>query len=497
MPLPLIGEILQRDPRRPALWFNGRWYSYADLDERATRLARRLQSLGVGPGDPVTVLALNHLVHFDLFLAAARLGFVYAPLNRRLAPEHLGGLVAQLKPRFAFLDSRHLHHASLFSCGWTRLADYRDWLAAGEARPLPDRSPDPESLWMMMGTGGSTGAPKWVGLPYRQILANARATVAGWGLREDDCAIQATPCFHVSVNVLVPPLLSVGGRIVLMPQYDPGDYLDHLRRHQATQLFLAPNLYQWLIDHREFGHTDFSGVRRAISGGAPLPDPVAERLRERGLSVYPGYGLTEAGVNCFAHAADDTPSVTHCVGRPLPGIEAVVRKPDGAPCPVGEIGELTLAGSQLCAGYPLQPEEWARQFHQGWLWTGDLASTDSEGRFFIHGRRKDSYLSAGETVYPAEIEMALMRCGGVRDCAVISVPDARWGEAGVAVVSVEPGFKLDPPQLREALRAELPDYKLPSRILLAASLPRTAAGKIDRPALRRQLVDSVHEDTRQ
>jgi fatty-acyl-CoA synthase len=471
-------------PENPAVWFRDRWYTCAEMNRRAERLASRLAEQGVGKGDRVGILALNHLAHLDLLLAAPKLGFIYTPFNYRLSAAEQKPLADELAPILLFFDARHQAQAQATARPLLPLADYDNWLApAGRAPPAPALGPD--DLHMLLCTGGSTGTPKAAMLPYRQTLTNAANTALAWSLSAGHCVIQSTPCFHAALNAFTTPLLWLGGRVVLMESFEPGLYLELSERCGATQWFMVPTMFQMLAEHPRFASADLSHVQWAISGGAPCPTRLAELYRARGIRFRQGYGMTEAGVNCFAISPDDAERHPGAVGRPMPGLDAVIRHPDGSGCAPGETGELTLRGPTVCAGYYGRPRETAESFRDGWLWTGDLARQDERGLYSIVGRRKEMFISGGENVYPAEIESALYQLDEIAECAVLGVTDPRWGEVGLAAVALRPGAKPDAESLKQRLREKLAAYKLPRAFLFLGALPKTGAGKIDKPALRR------------
>lgn len=483
--LDLIQRHAKLSPERPALFFNGRWYSYGELDLRAVRLANRLREAGVTAGDRVGILALNHLAHFDLMLAAPKLGYIHVPFNHRLSTAELARMAAQIEPRLLFADGRHFANAQALGVPVLALESYSDWLEPAGDEPPPAPELDQESTWMILFTGGSTGQPKGAMLSYRQLLLNARLTADTWQLDDQDCAIQCTPCFHAAVNVLSLPLLHCGGRVVLMSHFDADEYLGHVALHRATVLFMVPTMYQMLIDFEDFEEADLGSVRWAISGGAPCPEPVRQAFVERGVHFKQGYGMTEAGVNCFNIEIDEADLQPDSVGRPMPRMEMVIRNPDGEPVVPGAVGELTLRGPMVFSGYWRQPEETAQALRDGWLWTGDLARVGSDGHTCIVGRRKEMYISGGENVYPAEVEAALYRCEGVLECAVTALDDPRWGEQGLAALVLQDGVHRDGESLRQELRPYLAAYKLPRWFYFLRALPKTGAGKIDKASLRR------------
>ncbi len=468
----------------PAVWWRDRWLTYGDMERRSRQLAARLKEWGIQHGDRVSILALNHIAHLDLLLAASRLGFFYTPFNFRLAPDEQRQLAEYIAPALLFHDERHADLATQTQRPLFALDGYEHWLAqAPEWRS--QSSLDDEDIHMLLFTGGSTGLPKAAMIPYRQTQANARATVQDWNITADHCAIQATPCFHAALNAFTTPLLHCGGRVVLMETFEPGVYLQLTEQLAVTHWFLVPTMYQMLVEHPRFASADLSRVQWAISGGAPCPAPLREAFRARGIRFKQGYGMTEAGVNCFALSLDEAERHPEAVGRPMAGLQAVIRQPDASPVKPGDIGELTLKGAQVCAGYYRREPETTEAFRDGWLWTGDLARQDEEGRFYIVGRRKEMYISGGENVYPVEIESVLHQIDGIGEAAVMGVSHPRWGEVGLAAVSLKPATHWNADSLKLELKRRLAGYKVPQQFLFLTSLPKTGAGKINKPEIRR------------
>lgn len=486
MNLDLAARNARRFPMREALWADGRWLTYGELNRRAARLAARLHALGVGHGDRVGILALNHVAHFDLLLAAAKIGCIYTPFNHRLSAEETRALFDYVRPALLLADAANRKLAECFSGPQLALDDYEAWLANADLGSLPARSPcTGASAHMLLFTGGSTGTPKGALIPYRQTLANSRATVRGWRLKRSDCAIQATPCFHAALNVYATPLLAIGGRVVLMSGFEPGEYLRLMQQHRATQLFMVPTMYRMLAEHPDFATADFSSVQGAISGGAPCPPALRDLFAARGIGFRQGFGMTEVGVNCFV--ISETEAQTHplAVGRPLPGLQVVIRQADGRPCAVDAVGELTLRGPQVCTGYFEREHEWAECIRDGWFWTGDLARADAGGLHFITGRRKEMFISGGENVYPAEVEALLYAHPEVLECAVLGVPHESWGEVGLAAIALREGSRLDTAAFGAWVKPRLAGYKRPREFLFMPALPKTAAGKFNKPEIRR------------
>ncbi len=481
MILDVAARRAELTPDAPALLWRGRWLTYGELDDRAERLTDALRRAGVRKGDRVAVLAANHVAHIDLLLATAKTGAVYAPFNVRLAEREQRQIAAYLRPALVMHDEANADKASATGLPAWHLDEHEDRLRAASPEPRPrGREPvvGPEDVQMVLLTGGTTGLPKGAMLPYRQGFYNAVNTVMSWQLRADDCVIQATPCYHAALNAFTVPLFHLGGRVALQPTFDPDDYLRLVREAGATILFLVPTMFHMVATCASFAAADLSGVRWAISGGAPCPEPVRAAFKARGVPMRQGYGLTEAGVNCFATTQEVADRKPRSVGRPMLHAEAVVRRPDGTPCEPNETGELTLRGPHVFAGYFEREEATREVLRDGWLWTGDLAVADDEGVFTIVGRRKEMFISGGENVYPAEVEAAIYDHEAVAECAVVGVPDERWGEVGLACVVLKPGRSLTADELRSFLTPRLARYKLPKRIAFLAELPKSGAGKV-------------------
>ena len=490
MILDVAARRAELTPTAPAVRWQGSWYDYAALDDRAERLAAALLAAGVAPGDRVAVLAHNHLAHLDLILATAKCGAVYSPFNVRLAEPEQRAIADYLRPKVVLHDAEHAAKARATGRTLWSLEEHEARLAEAPLELLsqlrserPDGPVGPEDTQMILLTGGTTGLPKGAMQPYRQGFYNAVNTVMSWGLREDDCVIQATPCFHAAVNAFTVPLLHLGARVVLQRVFDPGEYLRLAEANGATILFLVPTMFQMLAQHPDFAAADLSSVRWAISGGASCPEPVRAAFAERGIDLRQGYGLTEAGVNCFSITREQARERPHSVGKPVLHGRAVVRREDGRPTAADEPGELTLKGQHVFSGYFERPEATAEALRDGWLWTGDLATFDQDGFFTIVGRRKEMFVSGGENVFPVEVESAIYDHGSVAERAVVGVADETWGEVGLAAVVLRRGAELDAAGLRAFLKTRIANYKVPKHIAIVDELPKSAAGKV----LKREL----------
>jgi fatty-acyl-CoA synthase len=481
------------DPARIALVDDARdeAHAYAALDSAAARWSALLARLGVVAGERVAVLAGNRVEQFALLVACWRLGAMLVPLNWRLTAPELALVLANARPRVLVGEGRFRAvaetacDAAAVSPVWHDLDADADHLPDAAAAPHA-RHMDDGAGYLVLYTSGSTGVPKGVVLPRRQLLANAIATTSGWQLTHADVGPVTTPLFHTGGwHVVATPLWHVGGTVVLFDGFDPAHLLGALRRHACTVAFGVPTQLQLLLERPEWGEP-LPALRLLLSGGAPCPDPVIERLAAAGLTYRQGYGLTECGPNCFATTDARARVAPQVVGRPVPLLEARLVDERGHDVRTADTpGELLLRGPQRFREYLFDAERTAEALAPGgWLRTGDLAMRDADGAYRICGRRKELFISGGENVHPGEVENALLALDGVREVAVIGVPDARWGEVGCAFVVPQVPGVLDPTRLVQAARARLAGYKVPREVRVVDALPRLASGKLDRVALR-------------
>ncbi len=471
---------------------SGASWSYGALNTMAARWMVVLSALGAQAGDRIAVLAMNRLEFLPLLAACNRLGAMLVPLNWRLSAAELTLVLRDASPAVLLGESRFqsiaefaVAAANVRAPVWCDLDQDVERLLArgGTARVRPDASPDEAA--MLLYTSGSTGEPKGVIMPHRQLHWNAIATNVAWELTPHDVGPLATPLFHTGGwGVFTLPLLYCGGRIVLLDTFDPDRYLDTLHTQQVTVAFGVPTQLDMLRERPSWGQP-LPALRWFIAGGAPCPQRVRDAVWNAGYTFREGYGLTECGPNCFtttnalAHANPGT------VGHPLPFLQMRTVGDDGAVTGDDLVGELQLRGPQMFGGYFNAPARTAEVVTtDGWLRTGDLAMRRSDGLWAIHGRRKEMYISGGENVFPGEVEAALLNCAGVSAACVVGVPDARWGEVGCAVI-VRRSAAVGPDSnaLLADARTRLAGYKVPKRVVFVEQMPTLGSGKIDRRAV--------------
>jgi len=497
----LLGERARLTPDKLALVFvpSGQRLTYRELDDRAARCAAAWSGgLGLGEGDRVGLLAHNSIEFLDCFFAAGKSGVVLVPLGTRLTPHELEHIVRDSGMRTLIYDSALAETVR----GLRRLVRLDRWIAldekvadedlpwsdllSGNPAPGPCARVSPEDTYCLLYTSGTTGKPKGVMVPHRMVSWNGVNTAIGWQLREDDVSSIFTPLYHAgALGAFLTPIIAIGGTIVLHRTFDVSEVWRTIERERCTVVLGVPTIWKLLMEAPEFATVDLSHVRWLISGGAPLPLYIIEAYQRRGVVFRQGYGLTEVGVNCFAMTNEDSVRKKGSIGKPLPFTEAKLIGEDGGEVAVGEVGELLLRGPHVSTGYWNNPEATAASYDaDGWFHTGDSARRDEEGFFTIAGRKKDMFISGGVNVYPAEIEGELLLHPAVQDAAVVGVPDAAWGEVGVAFVVLRPGIVATGEELTAFLGGRLARYKLPKRFAFVESLPRTPYGKVVKSELR-------------
>jgi fatty-acyl-CoA synthase len=468
-------------------------HTYAELDAGADRWARTLTALGVQPGDRVATLTGNRVETIELFFGALRVGAVLVPFNWRLAAPELAPVLADAAPVLVVAEGRFraLGEAAVaLTSARTRWIDLdtdvpalmRSAMSGG--RPRHTVSPDDPA--MLLYTSGSTGKPKGAILPHRQIFYNAVATTVGWGIGPADVAIVANPFFHTGGwHVFSTPLWHRGGTVVLFDQFVATPFLDAIVEEGITLAFSVPTQIAMLTQSPAWGR-HLPSLRFLISGGAPCPQSLGDRVRAAGIRFREGYGLTECGPNCFAITDEEALRRPGAVGWPAPFLEMRVVEGGGQrDAGDGEAGELLLRGPQMFAGYFNDPVRTAEAVDaDGWLHTGDLASRDADGAYRICGRKKDMFISGGENVFPGEVEAALSECPGVAEAVVVGVPDEKWGEVGRAFVVPRDGEALAVEHVVAFARRRLAGYKVPKSVVVVAELPRLGSGKADRATLK-------------
>jgi len=508
-----IGDYLGRrevySPERVAIIDAGKpgepHYSYAQMNAHANQLANFLRGeVGVGRGDRVGIFARDGSEHIDLFCALGKLGAIHTAFNWRLHPVELAGLIEQTTPKALIYAGEFAPIIGQIQAGATSITHYLHIDGPGVTGSLPfesvrDTAPaDPvtceeveaEDIAALLFTGGTTGLPKAAQISHRQIAWNTLNTVIH-DVTHDDVYLNVFPMFHTGgLFVYTLPQIILGGTTILTRQFDPAQALELIERYRVTFFGGVPAMYQMMAQAPNWAEADLSSLRFCTSGGAPLPVPLVEKYTaEKRVRFKQGFGMTEFGPGIFALAPEDAIRKAGSIGRPNFFVDARIVDEHGRSLGPCERGELVLKGPSYGSGYFANAEASAAAVDsEGWFHTGDVAFYDEEWYFFIVDRVKDMFISGGENVYPAEIEAALYQHPTVHMCAVVGIPDARWGEVGLACAVLKPGAAATEEELLAHLSGHLARYKVPKHVVFLDSLPISAAGKILKRELREQFV---------
>lgn len=469
----LLAERARITPDKLALVSleTGERLTYADLDQRTDRAAAALQSAGIGSGDRYGLLALNCADYVPYFFAARRLDAIAVPLSTRATEHELQQIVADCGMKAAWVGPEFAN----------MLAGVPRVVATSGGSFTPTRSaPNAEAIHCLLYTSGTTGKPKGVMIPRRQLLFNGYNTVLNWGLRDDDVSPVFTPMYHAGgLAAFLIPIFCAGGTIVVHKSFNVTEVWQTIERERCTVVLGVPTIWKVLMEAPEFATAKLDHVRAFYSGGAPLPAYLIEAYQKRGVVFKQGYGMTEVGVNCFTMSVDDSYRKQGSIGRPMMFTEVELRNTDG------DVGEMYIRGPHVSRGYWNNEAATAESYLEGgWFRTGDLARRDADGFFYIAGRRKEMFITGGVNVYPAEIEAELVQHPSVADAAVIPVSDDKWGEVGVAFVVAR---DVTPDDLASYLTLRISKYKVPKRFVFVDTLPRTPYGKVEKGKLREQL----------
>jgi fatty-acyl-CoA synthase len=440
----------------------GQRLTYAELDVRTERAAGTLRAL-VEPGERVGLLAHNSVEFIELFFAAGRAGVIVVPLSTRATPHELAHIARDCGMQALFRGEEFA--SALPSVERQYSLQHRE-----EATAARNAATKEEDVYCLLYTSGTTGKPKGVMIPKRQLYWNGYNTALNWGLREDDVSPIFTPLYHAGgLAAFLIPMFCAGGTMVLHRSFEATEVWRVIQEERCTVVLGVPTIWKLLMERPEFERADLAHVRWFISGGAPLPQYVIDAYQKRGVVFKQGYGMTEVGVNCFTMTVEDSFRKPGSIGKPMMFTEVELRDMDG------EVGEMYIRGPHVSKGYWNNEEATRAAYGEdGYFRTGDLARRDSEGFFTIAGRRKEMFISGGVNIYPAEIEVELVAHPAVADAAIVAVPDDTWGEVGVAFVVASETAEA----LASYLETRIAKYKVPRRFIFVDALPRTPYGKV-------------------
>ena len=492
-------------PNKTAIVSGDRRFTYAEFGERCERLAAGLLSLGVQPGDRVAYLSLNNNELVEGYYGPLLAGAIAMPLNVRLTPVELTGILNHAEPRVLFYEADfapivdHLRQTCPAVQHWIALGPaYEDLLAAGRL-PRPDYfTVDENAVAELFYTSGSTGTPKGVMLSHRTLYLHAFSVVATIVHSDENIELHTIPLFHANGWGRAHATCMMGLTQVMVRRFEPSFVLRLIEQEKATGMALVPTMANALLNCPDLGKHDLSSMKDIMLGGAAASPELIARMERAfpSATVMAGYGLTEtapvatvARLKGTVQYADNDDRLRHqaMAGWPVPGCEVRVvdLQMNDVPRDGQSIGEVVIRGDHIMDGYYKEPTATADVLTGGWLHTGDMAVWDPENYIHIVDRKKDIIISGGENISSIEVERAIAAHDAVLECAVVAAPDPQWGEVPAAYIVRKPGASLTQDELCSHLQGRIAKFKMPRRFEFSdAPLPKTGTGKIIKRELR-------------
>lgn len=489
-----FARTAEAQPQKPAVFWGDDEHPYELLFAQSKWLALRLHEMGVKPGDRVGLWLKNCPEFVPALFAVLACGAVVVPINNFLKPEEIlhilddSGIDLMLteevmKPHLPALTAQRPNLRYWFVEEFYKPENRA--AAVASVREATPHHAQRDDLAVIIYTSGTTGKSKGAMLTHGNLLHNVESCRQVMLVVDHDRFVVLLPMFHsfmLCVGVML-PLITGGSMVLIRSLHPPKNIIADVFRRQATILPAVPSFFRTLAAAEM---PPGLPLRICISGGAPLPVEILREFnRKMPIPLIEGYGLSEASPVVSLNPIQG-PQKEGSIGQPIPDVEVTIQDDDGNILPIGSTGEVCVRGGNVMRGYWNQPEATAKTIRNGWLLTGDVGHGDAEGFFYITDRKKDMLIVNGINVYPREIEEILYHIPGVKEAAVIGVPDPRRGEHPVAFVATNDGVTLDEREILNTLRQKLADYKVPKKINFVTALPRNPTGKVLKRELRQQ-----------
>jgi acyl-CoA synthetase (AMP-forming)/AMP-acid ligase II len=489
-------------------------YTYAEIRVLVNRVANKVESIGIGEGRQGAVLSGNDPIAFSCLLGLIKAGAAWVPLNPKNSPEDNFYLCETFEAELVFYHSdlatvvdamrSKLPRVSAFICIDKPHGDDPDletWL--GDIPPEPKRRHlDPEGLVAILGTGGTTGRSKGVMLTRRNVEIYVASHLSLCPSEEPPIYLAAAPLTHAA-GFMVFPMMARGGTTVILPGAEPLALMQKMEEHGVTDLFLPPTVIYMMLSHPKAGVFDFSSLRYFYYGAAPMS---VEKLKEAislfGPVMTQFFGQSEAPISCCflgpkEHLTNDgfaSDEILSSCGRPTPFVQIAIMDDDGNLVETGERGELVMRSNLVMKGYYKNPEATAEVSQFDWHHTGDIAFCDEMGFYHLVDRKKDMIITGGFNVFSSEVERAILAHPAVQDCAVIGVPDEKWGEAVKAIVQLRAGRTVTEEEIRNLAKEMIGSVKAPKSVEIWQDLPRSPVGKVLKRSIREKFWNDRERD---
>jgi len=469
-----------------------RQWTYLQLDKTINRLASWIVDEFGGQSETrLTTLSKNCAEMLILQLACSRAGAIFVPFNWRLASAEIEALASDAEPKIVFHDpdmtppdAKGILVSEMLNLGHD-----------GAKPPKSARRPF-DAVSTLLYTSGTSGRPKGVMLSEANSFWGCSNLIYGNDVTKRSVFLCDMPLFHTAgLFAAARTPLQAGGAVHISHGFDPQKTLQRLSdpKRSVSHYFSVPQMAATLWNQPEFDAKKLHNIDAWAIGGAPNPKAQSERFVRAGIRISEGFGMSETGSN-FAMPPDDLEVLLRKAGScgiPLMMIEAKIVDDEGNEVPNGQRGELWLRGPSIASGYWNQPELTAKSFPDGWFITGDTATCDEDGFYKIVDRKKDMYISGGENVYPAEVEAVIAEMAEVGECAVVGVPDERWGEVGRVYIIPVPGQSVTADEVIDHCAARLAKFKVPKTAEVTDTIPRTASGKVQKHLLKARAIEEL------
>ena len=500
-------------PDRTAIVFDGKRFSFQELEERVKKLANALAGMGVRAGDRIASMQVNCNENIETYFAAAKLDAVYVPLNFRSRSEEIEYMINDSKPKILITGERYVSMVddikeNLTSVdgfvvmddasaeGWESYEQLLSTSSGEDMYPMGDE----DDLTMVMFTAGTTGSPKGVMLSHDSFASYLLANVSPPDLESEEKNILTVPLYHIAGVQAVMAAIYGGRTLIIQRQFEPVEWMTLVQEEKANRAMMVPTMLKMLMDHQEFEKFDLSTLEVITYGAAPMPLEVIKRA----ISKFPGtffinaFGQTETAATITMLPPEDhilegseeeiekKLNRLTSIGKPLSDVEVRIVNENGGEVDVGETGEIVAQGPRLMKGYWNQQEATTEALRGGWLYTGDLGYFDEDGYIFLSGRAKDFIKRAGEMVSPEEVEQVLHSHPSIDEAAIIGVPDVDWGERVRAIVVAKVGATIDKEEVMAYCKDRMASFKKPESVVVVEELPRNPLGKVLKRVLREE-----------
>lgn len=502
-------------PDRPAVIFEGKKYTFADIADRSNRLANSMTKLGVQKGNRVAILQVNCNQYVEAYFAAAKIGAIFVPLNFRAKDDELTYMANYAEAALILCGDRYadmvnkmkpnlttVKHVVSLDAKRPDMLFYDDLLAQGSPDD-PSTEINESDVTNLMFTAGTTGRPKGVPQTHNSFSVYALQNVEPVSLDVAEVNILTVPLYHVA-GIQAMLAATYGGRtIAMMRQFETKEWMETVQREKANRAMLVPTMLKWIIDSPDFKKYDLSSLKVITYGAASMPFEVIKKAIEvlPGVRFINAFGQTETSSTITTLGPDDhvisgtaqekekkLKRLQSSIGKPMSDVEMRVIDPEtGKQLPPGpeHVGEIVARGPRIMSGYWKDAEKTAKAFTKdGWLKTNDMGWMDEENYFYLAGRGDDMIIRGGENISPEEVENGLYTNPKIEEAAVIGIPDSEWGQQIAAVVVLKKGEKATPEEIQEHVKSKVASFKRPAYVIFTDVLPRNPMGKILKKQLR-------------